>query len=177
MPPESPQMPTPEEPARLFTHGAERERFEAYKKNFNPELIDEDFEEVRKEIAEHYQVPPENRRVIADEKLSERKRLQRAFSVVILDSGERHYIDGRTAHAVLMRTLKNTYKVDFDPETEEENRNYVSVHGFLDPDGFEGSEMVQKKSEELKRPITWFVRYTVPSSSSSPVPESPVEIS
>lgn len=162
------------QPPNLFTHGAQREHFEKYKSGYRPELEDEDYEPVRKEVALFYGVPVEHCHFIADDKLQKTRRTQRAFSVVILDNGERYYIDGRTPHATLLRALKNTFHVNFDPEGDD----CTSVHGFLDPNEFQDVPMVQAEAIKLKRPITWFVRYTVPSSSpKSPIPESPIEIS
>lgn len=177
----SPSMPIsepapPNEPVRLHTHGAQRDHFEKYTAGYEAELADEDYEAVREEIALHYGVPAEHRHIISDDLIDKKRRTQRAFSVVILDNGEKYYIDGRTPHAILLRTLKKMFHVPFDPDDVDA---YSSVHGFIDPDGFADIEMVQNKAKELGRSVTWFVRYTVPSSSpsSSPLPASPIEMS
>jgi hypothetical protein len=161
------------QPPKLFTHGEQRKHFEKYEKGHRLEFGDEEYEAVRQEVAAFYDVPPEHRYFIADDKLQNVRRTQRAFSVVILNTGERYYIDGRTPHATLLRALKNTFKVDFDIEGEE----YASVHGFIDPGEFEDVPMVQAKAIELGKPITWFVRYTVSSSSSPSTPRAPIELS
>lgn len=162
----------PYEPIQIYTHGANRQHFEKYKRGQEPHLADDDFESVRQEIAKYYGIPTDHSFFISDDVLT-KQRTRRAFSIVILPNAESFYIDGRTAHSVLLRTLQNTYRVPFDPEGEE----FVSVNGFVDPEGFPDVPDVQKKAKELKRPITWFVRYTTSSpSSSSPPPVSPVEI-
>jgi len=149
-----------------------RDHFEQYKTDLHPELQEVDFEEIRVEIALFYGVPSEHIFVIKDEQVN-KKRVSRAFSVVITHEGEKYYVDGRVPHAILLRHLVNEKKAKF---VIEETEKYDSVHGFLDPEGFEDSPDIQTESKRRGEKITWFVRYKI-SSPHSPniIPKAPVE--
>ncbi|MCR4278282.1 MAG: hypothetical protein NUV81_00005 [bacterium] len=165
--------PPPEFNTHIGSRGDQRKFFEKYKTgDFQPDHIDEDFESVREEVGSFYDVPAENLYFIPDDQVV-RKRTKRAFSVVLLNNGNHYYIDGRMPHAVLLRVLKETHRVPYDPE---ETETYTSIHGFIDPDGFPDVPMIQKESEKLGKPITWFIRYVVSSPSTPPPPESPIQI-
>jgi hypothetical protein len=164
------------EPPRIFTHGTARPTFETYKNPFEATLSDEDYAELREEIGTYYEVPREHRAFIPDEQLEKKQRTQRAFSVLILDNGERYYADGRVPHATLLRHLTSKFKLSINLE---EGTGFGSVHGFMDPDGFQDAQIVQDAAKKEGRTITWFVRYTTPSPfPKAPVlPSSPIELS
>ena len=162
-------------PERFNTHqGGMRAHFETYDERQTFENGEEEFDPVREEICTHYGISnDEEHRFIVDNELVKKQRTQRAFSVVFVpraDGGGRdgYYIDGRLAHAVLLRRLQNHHKVPLSDEACE------SIHGFLDPEGFQDVETVQKRAKEIGQPINWFVRYTVNSSPTTPA--SPVEM-
>ncbi len=136
--------------------------FENYEGDLKFENGEPEFDEIREEIAEHYGVPFEKEEhiFIVDNKLIDRQRHARAFSVVQRKkegSADAWYIDGRLPHAVLLRRLYNHYGIPKDDQNE-------AVLGFLDPNEFEGIKEIQKKAKESGVPITWFVRETVPGS-------------
>lgn len=163
-------------PVRLNTHGAARPNFETYKEPFEADLQDEDYEDLRVEIATYYSVPPKHRVIIRDQQLEKTQRTQRAFSVLVLDTGERYYVDGRVPHATLLRYLKNKFQLSIDIE---EGTGFSSVHGFMDPDGFPHVPLVQEAAQKAEKTITWFVRYTTssPGTHAQIIPPSPVELS
>ncbi|OGF69846.1 hypothetical protein A3H65_03010 [Candidatus Giovannonibacteria bacterium RIFCSPLOWO2_02_FULL_45_14] len=140
----------------------ENYREEAVFKNGEPE-----YDETREEIAKYYEVPftteedeeasrKENHIFIVDNKIVSRQRNHRAFCVITRNEGEKKsawYIDGRLPHATMLNRLYNYYNVPDD------NQNEINL-GFLDYEGFPDIEEVQKKSKEIGKPITWFLRTT-----------------
>jgi len=130
-----------------------------------------EFNDIREEIAEYYGVPfteerngeseGENHLFIVDNKLIKNQRHARAFCVIQRKEGDKTdawYIDGRLPHFTMLQRLYNHYKVPDDDNNEKSM-------GFLDTEGFPEIEDIQKKAEEIGRPITWFIKET-----SSPTP-------
>jgi len=91
--------------------------------------------------------------VIDNDKIA-KQRANRAFCVVVKNEGESNreawYIDGRMPHATLLRRLENHYKLDIENE-----ETYL---GFLDPAGFEDSELIQDEAKKRGHKITWFIK-------------------
>jgi|GEM_PF-4253393 len=136
-----------------------RAHFEGYAGEPVYENGEEELDPIREEIAAHFGVPiDEQHMLIIENENIENHRHQRAFCVVIhkSESGEREawYIDGRTAHAVMLRRLYNYYKVPDDPEHNE-------IHlGFLSEEAFADVPKMQQLADAGK-PLHWFVRDTV----------------
>lgn len=144
------------EPHVFHTQRADiRDHFETYRRNFVPEFSEDEYEGIRGEIADFYNIPGEHVFVVPDEQLV-KKRAKRAFSIVILRNGDSYYIDSLAPHAVMMRRLQNEHKVPFDIDDDE---NYSSLHGFLDPEGFIDIPQVQEVAQKRGKPIYWFLRY------------------
>lgn len=140
-----------------------RAHFEMYNGDAKFENGEPEFDEIREEIARYYGVPEDNL-FIVDNSMVENQRHARAFCVIQRKEGDKTdawYIDGRMPHAVLLRRLYNYYKV---PDDDSDEKSL----GFLDTEGFPEIEDIQKKSKELGKPITWFIKET---SIPSPVTE------
>lgn len=152
--------------------------FEKYNGEQQFENGEPEFDMVRQEIADHFNVPyttegddedkdedkKENHLFIVDNEMVEKQRHYRAFCVITRGEGENRdgwYIDGRLPHAVMLRRLYNHYNVPDDDENE------ISL-GFLDDEGFPDIEDIQKKAQEQGRPIQWFIRDVVSPERTSP---------
>ena len=147
-----------------------RAHFEGYKEEPTFENGEPELDEIRQEIANYYGVPftteedegkdvaekKENHLFFVDNKMVNPQRNKRAFCVIRRKDGDKTdawYIDGRLPHVTLLKRLYNYYKVPDDDKNEKSL-------GFLDYDGFNDIEAIQKKSKEISKPITWFLRDT-----------------
>lgn len=148
------------EPSVFNTHSVKlRAHFETYGGDQKFENGEGELDDIRTEIAEHFGVPnDENHILIIDNDMVENQRHRRAFSVIVRKKpGEEDawYIDGRTAHITQLNRLYNYYGVPDD----EFNEKHM---GFLDVDGFDDIEDIQKESQKKGKPIHWFIRVTAP---------------
>jgi len=159
-------------PPVFDTHGPRlKAHFERYNGDAELENGEPEFDEIREEIARYYGVPfteerentpgGENHLFFVGNDMVPNQRHTRAFCVIKRTEGDKTdawYIDGRMPHAIMLKRLYNYYKVPDDDHNEKSL-------GFLDDEGFPEIEAIQKKSEELGRPIKWFIRdSTVPTS-------------
>lgn len=145
-----------------------RGHFESYNEEPKFENGEPEYDEVREEIARYYGVPftteeddensnKENHIFIIDNKIVKKQRDHRAFCVIRRNENGKvssWYIDGRVGHSTMLQRLYNYYHVP-----EDYDHNEISL-GFLDYDGFRDIAAVQKRSQEIKRPITWFLKET-----------------
>ncbi len=144
--------------------------FENYREEPTFENGEPELDEIRHEIASYYGVPfttekdeewgvadkKENHMFFIDNKMVNKQRNKRAFCVIRRKNGDKTdawYIDGRMSHFTLLQRLYNYYKV---PDDDKNEKNL----GFLVYEGFTNSETIQKKSKEIGRPITWFLKDT-----------------
>ena len=147
--------------------------FEKYNGDAGFENGEPEFDEIREEIARYYGVPfteerdnapeGENHLFIVDNSMVANQRHARAFCVIQRKEGDKTdawYIDGRLPHAVLLRRLYNYYGV---PDDDSDEKSL----GFLDTEGFNEVEDIQKKSQELGKQIKWFIKDTSSPSSDS----------
>jgi hypothetical protein len=158
------------EPPIFNTHHPRlRGHFEMYDGAEAFENGEPEFDEVRKEIANHFGVPfveeeeggelsdATGNLFIIDNKHVENQRHHRAFCVVKRKEGDEErawYIDGRMPHATMLKRLYGHYGVP------EDDHNEISI-GFLDDEGFPDIEEIQKKAKEQGKQIQWFIRETV----------------
>lgn len=165
-----PHMDTEFEPHVFNTHHPKlRGHFEKYNGDLELENGEPEFDDIRREIAQHFGVPfneesadaisshEEGHIFIIDNEMVEKQRHVRAFCVIRRQVGDKKdawYIDGRMPHATMLLRLYNHYHVPDD------DHNEISL-GFLDDQGFANVPEVQKKAEEQGKPITWFIRETV----------------
>ncbi|MDP3934783.1 MAG: hypothetical protein Q8Q46_00995 [Candidatus Giovannonibacteria bacterium] len=147
-----------------------RAHFETYKEEPTFENGEPELDEIRQKIANYYSVPfsteedeekgvaekKENHLFFVDNKMVNPQRNKRAFCVIRRTDGDKTdawYIDGRLPHVTLLQRLYNYYKVPDDDKNEKSL-------GFLDDEGFKDIEAIQKRSKEIGKPITWFLRDT-----------------
>lgn len=157
------------EPPVFNSHSAHLQaHFENYKEEQTFENGEPELDEIRREIADYYGVPysfeeesiqsahKENHLFFVDNKMVSKQRNKRAFCIIRrTENGKTDawYIDGRMPHFTLLQRLYNYYKVPDDDLNEKSL-------GFLDDEGFKDIPIIQKKAEELGRPVTWFLRDT-----------------
>jgi len=141
-----------------------RAHFERYDGAEQFENGEPEFDPIRQEIADHFDIPytteddqdsqKENHLFIVDNAMVENQRHHRAFCVLIREENGKNdgwYIDGRLPHAVMLRRLYNHYNVPDDDENE-------TILGFLDEQGFPDIEKIQEKAKERGKPVVWFIR-------------------
>lgn len=152
-------------PEVFNTHAPKlKAHFERYNGEAGHEGHESEFDDIREEIARYYGVPfteddderGKNHIFIIENSLVKNQRHVRAFCVIQRKEGDKEeawYIDGRMPHVTMLQRLYNYYHVPDDGFN-------VKTLGFLDDEGFPEIEAIQKKSQEIGKPITWFVRET-----------------